>query len=123
MSATHADRAIGAKYLRGVLATARGVCGLEPSVLAAVNEALSEMTPDEFVGSLPHLRMAFAEISPRGVEEVAVSVAELLGIRPPVLARREAVSRAELEAGLALDASLRASLERDGLSEFVGTTP
>jgi hypothetical protein len=81
------------------------------------------MTPDEFVGSLPHLRMAFAEISPRGVEEVAVSVAELLGIRPPVLARREAVSRAELEAGLALDASLRASLERDGLSEFVGTTP
>jgi hypothetical protein len=90
----------GARFLRGLLRTARSVCWREPGVVEAVHRTLRELSEPGFIESLPHLRLAFADLTPRECDRVAALVGAESG---PVLRAGEAVTEAALLLGLRVD--------------------
>ncbi len=109
-----ADPALGARFARGVLTTARGAAWGERAVVGALHEALGVLDEDAFLRALPHLRLAFADLTPRATQRVAAVVADIAGAAP-VAGLRLAVPEAELRVGLAADRTVGEALARDGL--------
>jgi hypothetical protein len=122
LSASHTDVSIGARFLRGVLHCARSACAQEPAILSAVNDGMRALTPDQFTSALPHLRLAFAELPPRATDQVAKSIASIIGVAAISTTLDYRITSADLQQTIEIDRQVRACLERDGLEVMLGAT-
>jgi propanediol dehydratase small subunit len=114
-----ADPVRGARFLAGLLHTARSCCWQAGGLLGGLDQVLSSCDEDVFVLMLPHLRLAFADLTPRETDRVARLVAGLAG-RPgwhPDSAA--AVTSGELLVAREVERLLQSRLERDGLEDFL----
>jgi hypothetical protein len=108
------DPAHGARFLRGVLKTSRSVCWREPSVLGAVHTTLARIGEGAFIAVLPHLRLAFSDLTPRETDAVAAAVAASAGVSALIPTASMDFTEAEMMLGLSTDALVGKVLERDG---------
>jgi hypothetical protein len=108
------DPSAGARFLRGLLRAARAACWLEPSLLASLHTTLREIDEETFITSLPHLRLAFADLTPRECDNVAALVAAMGGEARLDLGAIAATER-ELMMALSVDRLVGERLAHDGL--------
>jgi hypothetical protein len=83
--------------------------------LASLHTTLREIDEETFIGALPHLRLAFSDLTPRECDNVAALVAALGGETRLDLGAVAATER-ELLLALSVDRLVGERLERDGLS-------
>ena len=88
-------------------------------LLKRLDELLQEWAHDDFVHSLPELRLAFADLTPRETDIVAGRVATLHGESDLGDLVHYDISEADLAAGIRLNETVAAILQRDGLSVWV----
>jgi hypothetical protein len=106
-------------FLTGLLRACRELAWRQPALAEAVEKLLETWSEDEFIERLPHLRLAFAGLTPRETDQVAAVVAELHdGEKIGTLYRPEA-SEAEMMAALRLDAAVKKALAQDGLADWL----
>lgn len=119
LGAATTDPSVGGRFLRGVLRAARSACWSEPALIDAVHQTLRILDEPHFVAALPHLRLAFAELPPRAVDQVARLAAARAGL--PAIDRQGASRHAlgEVHLGRAADQLVRQALERDGLIQIL----
>lgn len=65
---------IAGSFLQGFLQVARSALTAEPELLAMVSEQVLSWDEDEFLTSLPALRLAFAQLNPRETQELATQL-------------------------------------------------
>jgi hypothetical protein len=112
-----ADR-IGA--LRGLLLAAPQTLWRAPGVLDAVDEFLKSLAEGDFLALLPHLRLAFAALNPREIDQLAERLARIHGAGAGAFtAHHHTLTRDDFDRGLALDQALRATAGQDGLSYWL----
>ena len=58
-------------FLRGLLQTAREAAWQQPALLGVLDKLLREWDEEAFVASLPELRLAFAEMTPKETDRIA----------------------------------------------------
>jgi len=109
-----ADPAHGARFLRGVLRTSRSACWQEPLVVSAVHETLGTITEETFIAALPHLRLAFSDLTPREVDAVAAAAAQYAGASPFAPALLVDATESDVVLGLRTNELVGKILERDG---------
>src|SRR6202008_1030613 len=85
LGGTRQPPADGARFLRGLLRASRSVCWQVPAIVEALHRTLRELSEGDFVALLPHLRLAFADLTPRECDAVARVVASLVGGAAPDL--------------------------------------
>lgn len=106
-----------AGILRGLLATARELAWQVKELLQALDNQFGTWDQDAFLAALPDLRLAFADLTPREIVQVADRVAELHGestLGDLIAAHLE---ETEVALGLQLSNRVRGLLKRDGLQE------
>ncbi|QWT20878.1 hypothetical protein KPL74_02435 [Bacillus sp. NP157] len=106
-------------FLRGVFATSREAAWQEEGVIHALDRALAAWDEAAFVGVLPALRLAFAELTPRETDRVAGQVATLHGGEAPRLRAEYQASAADVQQHLEASALLRQVFVADGLAAWV----
>ena len=79
LNAATADRTGRIAFVRGLLATCREAAWRAPRLLGRLTELMGGWDEEEFLQSLPELRLAFADLTPREVDKVAEAVAQLHG--------------------------------------------
>lgn len=115
-----------AGYLRGLLLTCRQTLWQVPGLIERLELILEEWSEQEFLDSLPEMRLGFSTLTPREVERVADSVADMYsaegrdgdGLGDLV---HHDVDEAEMLLGVRITAAVRAQLERDGLGAWLET--
>jgi hypothetical protein len=112
-------------FLVGLLRTHRSLAWREPVILEAVHELLAGWSEETFLAQIPHLRLAFADLSPGETERVAKSVNAMVGTSSPPLAPWVTFDLTEDQAILArrVQHEVQRSLERDGLAHWLPPTP
>jgi hypothetical protein len=105
--------------LRGMLQTTPALMLHMAEVLKAVDGFLSGMDDAAFMDLLPHLRLAFAALNPREIDQLASQLARLHGGQAGAYHAVSGASEADLARGIELDKQLRASIEADGLSSWL----
>jgi hypothetical protein len=106
-------------FLRGLFATAREAAWQEDGVIAALDRALATWDEDAFVGALPALRLAFAELTPRETDRVAGQVGTLHGGEAPRLRAEYQASASDVQTHLEASVLLRGVFAADGLAAWV----
>jgi hypothetical protein len=114
----------GAAFLRGLLNTARSVLWLVPEVLHSLHEVFRNWEEDRFVGVLPELRLAFADLTPRECDQVARCVSDVAG-EPGAFALLAAVelegfNEQDLLRGVAVNRHVLELLRQDSLEDQGG---
>jgi hypothetical protein len=104
-------------FLRGVLMTAREVAWRLPGFVRAVTELLSSWDEEDFLGALPELRLAFADLTPKETDRVAALVGREQGKELGELFVFD-VSEEEVQANLRISERARGILARDRLAEW-----
>ncbi len=112
------DVADGARFLRGVLRAARSACWQIPEVVRALHETLASLDEGAFIELLPHLRLAYADLTPRETDLVACAVAEVAGVTRIPTSAPPGITQADVLRGLRLDQRVRDQLTRDGLDAW-----
>jgi len=106
--------------LRGLLYTTPEIIWRSEIVLKKIDSLLCGLTEDQFLGLLPHLRLAFTELNPRETDRVAGLLARLHGGQASEFVDlHHALSEDDLQRGLALERQLRASLKSDDLASWL----
>jgi hypothetical protein len=118
LGGTRQPPADGARFLRGVLRAARSVCWQVPEVAGALNLTLRTLSEDNFVALLPHLRLAFADLTPRECDAVAKVVAALVGGRGLLPTRAEDFSERHMLQAVQINARVLRQLTEDGLEAY-----
>jgi hypothetical protein len=103
-------------FLRGLLHSARETAWQQAEVLQVLDHLLAQWDESAFVSSLPELRLAFAEMTPRETDRVAEAVAHLHGEENLGGLVRHDLSEAQLQNNLALSRAVRDVLVADGLA-------
>ncbi len=115
LAGARADAAAGARFLRGVLRAARSACWQVPEVIRALHETLGSLDEAPFVALLPHLRLAFADLTPRETDLVALAAGAIAGGARIGTSAPVGVTQADVVRGLRVDLRVREQLGRDGL--------
>jgi hypothetical protein len=105
-------------FLIGLLRTCRELAWRQPALVEAVENLLGAWSEEEFVERLPHLRLAFADLTPRETDQVAGVVAEFHGGKKLGSLIRPELGEAEMMAALRLNAAVKKALEQDGLADW-----
>jgi hypothetical protein len=105
-------------FLRGLMQTAREAAWQQPTLLGVLDGLLSNWDEASFIATLPELRLAFAEMTPKETDRIAEAVAQLHGAGDLGRLVRHDISDTEVQAHLALSQTLRDVLAADGLSGF-----
>lgn len=105
-----------ARFLQGLLATARSVCWQEERIPRALDELFGRLAEDEFLSVLPHLRLAFSDLTPRECDLMARSIASLNGASRPRRTKR-ALTEADAIRAYQVDRQVRAHLREFRLEE------
>lgn len=106
-------------FLIGLLRTCRELAWRQPALVKAVEDLLGAWSEEEFIERLPHLRLAFAGLTPRETDQVAGLVAELHGGQKLGQLSRPELSEAEMLSALRLNAAVKNALEQDGLAGWI----
>jgi hypothetical protein len=111
----------GAAFLRGLLNTARSVLWLVPEVVQSLHEVFRDWEEDRFIGVLPELRLAFADLTPRECDQVARCVSHVAG-EPGAVALLAAVelegfNEQDLLRGVAVNRHVLELLRQDSLED------
>jgi len=107
-------------FLVGLLRTCRELAWRQPALASAVDRLLATWTDDEFSTRLPHLRLAFADLTPRETDQVAGVVAGLLGGQElGSLHHHAEFTEADLLEAVRLNAAVRQTLRDDGLGRWL----
>jgi hypothetical protein len=107
------------EFLIGLLRACRELAWRQPALATAVDTLLADWSDDDFIDRLPHLRMAFAELTPRETDQVATVVATLHGEDRIDVAYRSDMTADDMIAAVRLDAAVRHALEHDGLASWI----
>jgi hypothetical protein len=113
-TAAEAKRSCG--VLRGLLATAREIAWQVGEVLRAVDRQFAAWDEATFLQALPELRLAFADLTPREIAQVADCVATLHGASTLGELVHTDLDENEVQFALAVTQRVRATLRADGLS-------
>ncbi|MBX9901165.1 MAG: hypothetical protein K2Y28_10340 [Burkholderiaceae bacterium] len=106
-------------FLRGLLYTAREAAWQQSALLGILDKLLQQWDDDAFVATLPELRLAFAEMTPKETDRIADAVAQLHGEKDLGRLVRYDLSAAEVQANLGLSRTLVELLIADGLQAWV----
>ena len=106
-------------FLVGLLKTCRELAWCEPALVAAIDRLLSVWGDDEFIARLPHLRVAFAHLTPRETDQVGAAVARLHGGTTLQRVVSYEFTDADMLAALRVEAAVKESLQRDGLDVWL----
>jgi hypothetical protein len=118
LSAAKNEDSHGAQFLVGLLATARSVLWRIPEIIAGMHEFLKDLDEDRFVGILPHLRLAFSDLTPRETQRVAGAVAEQAGVKEFRLGRVGQFQTQDMLWAAEINRRVMNVLKRDGLEVF-----
>lgn len=116
------DGAKQVDFLAGLLKTARELAWREPMLLQAVEAMFAQWSDDEFLCRLPHLRLAWSDLTPRETDRVAAQVAEQHGVEKRDLTRVSAFGESDVMHALTVFAHVEQSLKEDGLETWLEIT-
>jgi hypothetical protein len=105
--------------VRGLLATAREIAWHVREILEALDAQFSGWDEQTFLHVLPDLRLAFAELTPREIANVAEKVATLYGKTDLGELVHMDLTDQDVQFALQLNAKVRRSLMADGLLKDV----
>jgi hypothetical protein len=108
-------------YLRGLLQTAREAAWQQPALLSVLDKLLLQWDEKAFVSTLPELRLAFAEMTPKETDRIAAAVAQLHGAADLGRLVRYDLSAPQVQANLATSLTLIEVLTADGLEAWVAS--
>jgi hypothetical protein len=114
LGGTSSDPRRGAGFVRGLLATAREVAWQVRGVIEAIDARFGGWDEESFLGVLPELRVAFADLTPREIARVADAVAGMHGTELTGLVRHD-LSEEDVLLASQLTRLVRDSLKADGL--------
>ncbi len=106
-------------FLIGLLRACRELAWRLPALAEAVEKLLAAWSEEEFIERIPHLRMAFADLTPREADQVAAVVAQLHGGEKVGSLHRPEISEAEMLAAVRVNALVTKALQEDGLRSWV----
>ena len=106
-------------FLAGLLKTARELAWREPRLLAAVESLFTQWDEAEFLHRLPHLRLAWSDLTPRETDQVAAQVAERHGVEKHTLTGPSSFSEPEVLHALSVFARVESALQEDGLASWL----
>jgi Family of unknown function (DUF5682) len=109
----------GPRFLRGLLRTARNILWQVPEAIRSIHGVLRDWEEEHFVRQLPHLRLAFADLTPRECDQVAQLVAENAGVTELKLIHSSDYSSADMLRGAEVNRRVLEGLRRDGLEDFI----
>lgn len=109
-------------YFQGLFQTARELCWQMPELLHLLDRHLAAWSEEQFLRSLPELRLAFAEMTPRETDRIAALAAELHGAPSlgPLVAYD--IPSEEITGNLILSGLVREALAAEGLDPWLETT-
>jgi hypothetical protein len=110
----------GPRFLRGLMRTARSVLWQSPEAIHSIHAVLRDWEEDHFVRQLPHLRLAFADLTPRECDQVAMLVSATMGAGDLKLDHRSDFSVADMLRGAEVNRRVMEGLKSDGLEVFGG---
>jgi hypothetical protein len=110
----------GPRFLRGLMRTARNVLWQAPEAIRCIHRALRDWEEERFIRQLPHLRLAFADLTPRECDQVGKLVAAEAGVDKVKMIARRDCSAADMLRAAEVNRLLLDGLKRDGLEEFLG---
>ena len=119
LNASSAQAGDQTAFLIGLLRACRELAWRQPALAAAVQDLLAAWSEEEFIARIPHLRMAFADLTPRETDQVAALVAGLHGGEKLGSLHRPELSEAEMLAAVKVDALVRQALADDGLGAWL----
>jgi hypothetical protein len=121
LSAASAQAEDQTAFLIGLLRACRELAWRNPALAEVVEKLLAAWSEEEFIQRLPHLRMAFADLTPREADQVAAIVARLhCGEKIGTLHYPE-VSEAEMLVAVRVNALVMKALLEDGLGLWIET--
>lgn len=104
----------GAQFLQGLLFVARSVCWIEPSVLDAVHETLVTISEEQFFSMLPHLRLAFSNLTPKECDRIAQEAAKRCGVSALQPIRTTQIKEADILLGARIYKRVSEIFHQDG---------
>jgi len=107
--------------LNGMLAVTRELLWRVPHLLDAIDDTITSLDDERFIAALPHLRLGFAALDPREIDEVATRIGVRRGGGANPLAAEVSydIGEAEVAANLALATELERNLSDDGLASWL----
>ncbi len=102
--------------VRGLLATAREVAWHVTEILQSLDTQFGGWDEETFLKSLPELRLAFSDLTPREITRVADNVASLHGKQTLGDLVHMDLDEEEVQVALRLNQLVRAALHEDGLA-------
>ncbi|BEU98436.1 DUF5682 family protein [Acidovorax sp. DW039] len=112
------------RFLNGVMQAAPELLLRLPALLHGLDALVRGWDDAAFIAHLPDLRQAFTALRPQDTATLAERVVGLHGgdarVAGSLVAMHYETSEADLQAGLALQQALQASLVRDGLGAWAG---
>jgi hypothetical protein len=108
-------------FLRGLLQTAREAAWQQAELLSVLDQLFLSWNDEDFVASLPELRLAFASMTPKETDRVAEAVAGLHGKENLGRLVSYALNETDLQRHLQLSTVLTSVLAADGLSDWVAS--
>jgi hypothetical protein len=112
------DPKVRTGFLQGLLQVCREVAWRLPGLLDALTDLFERWDEDEFVRTLPDLRLAFASLTPREVDRVAGLVAGRLGIETLGEMVVRGTGAEEVQLYLRLQVAVKKTLAREHLGEW-----
>jgi hypothetical protein len=114
LGAATTDATEGARFLRGVLRAARSACWQEATLVDALHACLAGLDEAAFLATLPHLRLAFSDLTPRECDRVAAAAAVRCGVAELPSLRLTTATATDLLIGARANALVEQVLARDG---------
>lgn len=119
LNATSAQAGDQTAFLIGLLRACRELAWRQPALVESVEKLLAAWSEEEFTQRIPHLRMAFADLTPREADQVATVVAGLHGGEKLGTLYRPDLSEAEMLAAVRVDALVKKALDEDDLGSWI----
>jgi hypothetical protein len=85
----------------------------------AVESLFTQWDEAEFLHRLPHLRLAWSDLTPRETDQVAAQVAQRHGVEQRILTSTSSFSEAEAMHALDVFARVESALQEDGLASWL----
>lgn len=115
------DGARQVNFLTGLLKTSRELAWREPQLAGAVEDLLQSWSEEEFLLRLPHLRLAWSNLTPRETDRVAGLVATRHGVDSLQHARVATFSEGDMMQALRVSVAVEQALRDDGLDAWLAT--
>jgi uncharacterized protein DUF5682 len=120
LNGTYVEAGAAAAVLTGCLAVSPRLIVHSASILAAADAFFGRIDQDDFLASLPEIRLAFSQLTPSEIDRIAAWAADRHGIEARHLLDGE-IAAHEVAENLALSQRLAAVWREDGLAGWLET--